>query len=164
VNVSVETHPELAVAMRGGGNQYGECRPSSGNMTPTAHNGAVVDSKDDGTTGIVTCFTVKTYPIGRVWGGIRFYSRSKQDELFDAILRFTVESATEDPKAAMAPGDCFTYKGHGFIMCFLFYDGEKPTKTGAFGELLKIPCMLDLTRTTTYVRLVSTSMPRQLGR
>ncbi|KAK8042528.1 hypothetical protein PG994_013011 [Apiospora phragmitis] len=121
VNITQETHPDLAVAMRGGGNQF----------------------------GIITQFTMKTRPMGRTWGGVRIYRRSRWDQLQTALHNFTIAGA-EDPKAAIIFADFFMFKNLGVYTVFFFYDGEDPPSTGPFAEMLKIPATVDVTSTKKY--------------
>lgn len=49
--------------------------------------------------GIVTKFTLKTYPLGPVWGGVVFVSPEYATDVFAATAKF--QSTNRDPKAAM---------------------------------------------------------------
>ncbi|KAK8127717.1 hypothetical protein PG984_008825 [Apiospora sp. TS-2023a] len=125
VNITQETHPDLAVAMRGGGNQF----------------------------GIVTQFTVKTRPMGKVWGGVRVYRRSRWEQLQAALHDF-ITTGAEDPKAAIIFADFFMFKNWGVYSVFFFYDGENPPSTGPFAEMLKIPATVGSTSTKKYSSLL----------
>ena len=106
-------------------------------------------------TGIVTQFRVKTYPIGKVWGGARLYSKSRRDELY-ALLHKIAPHEDHDPKAAIIYSDAIYGSGKrvGYIYVFLFYDAPEPPSTGPFADLLKIPSMTSDTKTQTYTALV----------
>ncbi|KAK7997294.1 hypothetical protein PG989_005334 [Apiospora arundinis] len=127
VNITQDMHPDLAVAMRGGGNQF----------------------------GIVTQFTMKTHPMGKIWGGVRLYRRRQWDRLQAALHDFTITGA-EDPKAAIIFADFFMYKNMGLYMAFFFYDGEEPPASGPFADLLEVSAMVDFTSTKKYSSLTFT--------
>lgn len=130
INVDAKTQPELAVALRGSGSQF----------------------------GIVTQFTVKAYPIGKVWGGIRTYDESKTDELYKAMHEF-IPYSNEDPKAAIIVTSLILTGSSRINLLFYFYQGEKPPTTGAFADLLMIKSTLSTTKTQSYPDLVSPLMP-----
>ena len=129
INVDAKTQPELAVALRGSGSQF----------------------------GIVTQFTVKAYPIGKVWGGIRTYDESKTDELYKAMHEF-IPYSNEDPKAAIIVTSLILTGSSRINLLFYFYQGEKPPTTGAFADLLNIKSTLSTTKTQSYPDLVSPLM------
>jgi hypothetical protein len=106
------------------------------------------------TAGIVTQFTVRAYPIGKVWGGIRTYDESKTDELYEAMHKF-IPYSNEDPKAAIIVTSLILTGSSRINLLFYFYDGEKPPTTGAFADLLKIKSTLSTTKTQSYPDLVN---------
>ncbi|QPC78028.1 hypothetical protein HYE68_008780 [Fusarium pseudograminearum] len=128
VNIDAEKQPELAVALRGSGGQF----------------------------GIVTKFTIKAYPIGKVWGGLRTYDDSKTDELYQAMHKF-IPYNNEDPKAAIITTSLILTGGSRINLMFYFYDGEKPPTTGPFADFLKIKSTLDTTKTQTYPELLKSN-------
>ncbi|KAG5757677.1 hypothetical protein H9Q72_014180 [Fusarium xylarioides] len=128
INVNAKTQPELAVALRGSGSQF----------------------------GIVTQFTVKAYPIGKVWGGIRTYDESKTDALYKAMHEF-IPYSNEDPKAAIIVTSLILTGSSRINLLFYFYQGEKPPTTGAFADLLKIKSTLSTTKTQSYPDLLKSN-------
>ncbi|KAH7047422.1 FAD binding domain protein, partial [Macrophomina phaseolina] len=72
VNVSPEAEPDLYWALRGGGNNF----------------------------GIVTRFTLSTFPQGLMWGGGRIHTFEQKDGLVSAFTNFGF-NAPQDPKAAV---------------------------------------------------------------
>ncbi|PVH97244.1 FAD-binding domain-containing protein [Periconia macrospinosa] len=126
VNVDAASQPDLAVAMRGSGNQF----------------------------GIVTQFTIKTYPIGKVWGGSRVYAGDKQDEIFAALHRF-IPYGHQEPKAAIIISDVIAVGKTSIILVFYFYDGPEPPSTGPFADFLKIIPTTTLTYTRSYADLLT---------
>ncbi|SPJ84157.1 related to 6-hydroxy-d-nicotine oxidase [Fusarium torulosum] len=128
VNVNAETQPDLAVALRGSGSQF----------------------------GIVTQFTIKAYPIGKVWGGTRVYDESKTEELYKAMHEF-IPYSNEDPKAAIIVTSLILTGGSKLNLLFYFYDGEKPPTSGPFADLLKIKTTLSTTKTQSYPDLLKSN-------
>ncbi|KAF4122723.1 FAD/FMN-containing dehydrogenase [Geosmithia morbida] len=127
VNVNADSDPELAVAMRGSGNQF----------------------------GIVTQFTAKTYPMGQVWGGTRTYSDSKADELFAALHNFVPENQ-DDTKAAIIMTTLITLGGTRSFLMFYFYQAPEPPVDGPFAAFLDIVPLTDGTGTRSYADLTFT--------
>ncbi|KAF4333310.1 6-hydroxy-d-nicotine oxidase [Fusarium beomiforme] len=128
VNIDSKTQPELAVALRGSGSQF----------------------------GIVTKFTVRAYSIGKVWGGIRTYDESKTDELYETMHKF-IPYSNEDPKAAIIVTSLILTGSSRINLLFYFYDGEKPPTTGPFADFLKIKSTLDTTKTQSYPDLLKSN-------
>ncbi|EGX50845.1 hypothetical protein AOL_s00054g931 [Orbilia oligospora ATCC 24927] len=128
INVNAADQPELAVALRGSGSQF----------------------------GIVTQFTVRAYPIGKVWGGMRIYDESKADAIFKALHEF-VPYNLQDKKAAIITTNIFAIGGTRAFIMFYFYDGETPPTTGPFADFLKIGSIIDITKTQTYPELLKSN-------
>ncbi|THH29548.1 hypothetical protein EUX98_g4654 [Antrodiella citrinella] len=86
--------------------------------------------------GIVTKFTLKTYPQGQVWGGVITYPGNATEQLKAAILKYTAELT--DPKAVVLPS--FTYNAPNTyeMPVILFYDAPTPP-AGLFDYFLDIP-------------------------
>ncbi|WZH40712.1 LOW QUALITY PROTEIN: FAD-binding PCMH-type domain-containing protein [Fusarium acuminatum] len=141
VNINAETQPDLAVALRGSGSQF------------VLEQSAVETASDR--TGIVTQFTVKAYPIGKVWGGTRVYDESKTEELYKAMHKF-IPYSNEDPKAAIIVTSLILTGGSKLNLLFYFYDGEQPPTSGPFADLLKIKSTLSSTKTQSYPALTAT--------
>ncbi|KAI1634262.1 hypothetical protein F4809DRAFT_619361 [Biscogniauxia mediterranea] len=128
VNVDAEAHPDLAVAMRGSGSQF----------------------------GIVTQFHIKAHPIGKVWGGYRFFSADKADELYAALHSF-VPYGREDPKAAIIHTTLFSVGGTESHIVFFFYDGETPPTEGPFADYMNVSPLADITSVQKYSSLLKTN-------
>ncbi|RKL19402.1 hypothetical protein BFJ68_g3676 [Fusarium oxysporum] len=143
INVDAKTQPELAVALRGSGSQFGQSNIFSAKANLTI-------------AGIVTQFTVRAYPIGKVWGGIRTYDESKTDELYKAMHEF-IPYSNEDPKAAIIVTSLILTGSSRINLLFYFYQGEKPPTTGAFADLLKIKSTLSTTKTQSYPDLLKSN-------
>jgi len=125
VNVDAATHPDLAQAMRGSGSQF----------------------------GIVTKYTVRTHPIGKVWGGLCAYADTQSDDLYAALHNFVADGA-RDPKAAIIFTDIVLTLGVRTKLIFSFYDGPTPPTSGPFADFFKIPAIECLPRTQKYTELV----------
>ncbi|KAK6357613.1 hypothetical protein TWF718_001921 [Orbilia javanica] len=128
INVNAADQPDLAVALRGSGSQF----------------------------GIVTQFTTRAYPIGKVWGGMRIYDDSKREAIFKALHDF-VPYNPQDPKAAIIATNSFAIGGTRSFIMFYFYDGETPPTSGPFADFLKIGSILDITKTQTYPELLKSN-------
>ncbi|KAF2396177.1 FAD-binding domain-containing protein [Trichodelitschia bisporula] len=72
ITVNAKRYPDLARALRGGGDQFGIC----------------------------TKFTLQAYPIGPVWSGTKAYAAKDREAVFEALADF-VENNHKDPKAAI---------------------------------------------------------------
>ncbi|KAJ7108943.1 FAD dependent oxidoreductase [Mycena crocata] len=100
--------------------------------------------------GIVTEFTLKTFPQGQVWGGLITYTVAQIDEVSAAVARFA--SNVTDPKAAIIPTYNFLL-GQPGISNVIFYDGPTPP-AGIFDEFLAIPHLTKDVDTRSFVSLV----------
>ncbi|KAH9905709.1 FAD-binding domain-containing protein [Xylariomycetidae sp. FL2044] len=125
VNVDVASRPDLAVAMKGSGSQF----------------------------GIVTKFQVQTHPIGQVWGGSRTYDASKGEELMSALHNF-VAPESADPKAAVIHTTLLLQGGTTLYNLFYFYDGPEVPADSPLAEYLDILPLVDSTSTQTYASLL----------
>ncbi|VUC24032.1 unnamed protein product [Clonostachys rosea] len=127
INVDANTQSELATALRGSGSQF----------------------------GIVTKFTIKAHPIGKVWGGIRIYDASQTDKIFKTLHDF-VPGSNNDTKAAIIVTNISAVASLNAFLIFYFYDGENPPTEGPFADFLTIPSLVSITGTQTYPELAST--------
>lgn len=103
--------------------------------------------------GIVTKFTIEAYPIGKVWGGFRLYDAKNADKIYAALHSYS-SSGGMDPKSAIILTNIDAVGGISTIIIFYFYDGLTAPTEGAFAEFLKIPSILDVTKTQSYSELV----------
>lgn len=123
-NINAKSSPELFLAMKGSGNQF----------------------------GIVTKFTIKTQPIGTVWGGYRIYDSSQQPAIIKALQAF-VENPSDTKAAVIVNANQRAPIGK-FFQVFFFYDGATPS-SDAFKGLLEVPAtILDVTKTWSYADLL----------
>ncbi|KAK0184493.1 hypothetical protein F5146DRAFT_1170387 [Armillaria mellea] len=114
VTVTEGSDPDLFFSLKGGGNNY----------------------------GIITRFTLKTYPQGAVWGGGATYNASYISTFTAASVKFCSE--VTDPKAQMLI--LYGYNsGQVSLSTQMFYDGPTPPD-GIFDDFLAIPALTrDLT-------------------
>ncbi|KAF7311780.1 FAD-binding PCMH-type domain-containing protein [Mycena indigotica] len=125
VTVTQASDPELFFALKGGGNNF----------------------------GIVTDFTLKTFPQTQVWGGLITYTADKLPAVANAVAAFAAN--VTDPKAAIIPAVNFlaTQPGVSHIM---FYDG--PTApSGIFDDFLAIPHFTKDVKTRSFLDLVQSA-------
>ncbi|KAF3015843.1 hypothetical protein E8E14_005749 [Neopestalotiopsis sp. 37M] len=127
-NINATTQPDLAVALRGSGSQF----------------------------GIVTKFTIETHPISQVWGGLRAYTDDHRDELYAALHSF-VPNNVNDQKAAVIFTDILAIDAVPLIIVYYFYDGETPPTDGPLGPFLDIDYLIDATGTKSYADLLETN-------
>lgn len=102
-------HQHLFQALKGGGNNF----------------------------GIVTRFTMKTYPIqGPVWGGVALKTADVAPAASQALQDFT-SNAANDPDSTVILVACHqpAYGGHGLLaLCFNAAGVEKPKAFSQFAE------------------------------
>lgn len=101
----------------------------------------------------MTQFTIKAYPIGQVWGGMRIYGSDKSKEIFKALHDFVPGNA-DDTKAAIILTDIIAVGGTQLFLVFYFYDGPEPPTIGPFAKFLDIDSALDTASTQSYAKLV----------
>ncbi|KAF9527189.1 hypothetical protein CPB83DRAFT_935955 [Crepidotus variabilis] len=91
--------------------------------------------------GVVTKFTLKTYPQTQVWGGILTFLPNATQELTNATASFFAE--VSDPKAALI-------SNYIYASGMLFYDGPTPPKD-IFERFTRIPSLTQNVSTLSYV-------------
>jgi hypothetical protein len=124
VTIKASERPELARAMRGGGGEF----------------------------GIVTKFTLRTYPMTNAWGGLRAYAAADRAAVFAGLADF-VENNHKDPNAAVI----FTSGMGSVSVMFVYLGGGTPPPENAFGKLGKIKASMDTCKTATYESLITMS-------
>ncbi|SJL13225.1 related to 6-hydroxy-D-nicotine oxidase [Armillaria ostoyae] len=126
VTVREENDPDLFFSLKGGGNNY----------------------------GIVTRFTLKTYPQGAVWGGIAAYNSSYISAFTAASVQFCSE--VTDPKAAILIIYGYT-SGQVYLSTQVFYDGPTPPD-GIFDDFLAIPALAQDVTTRSFFDLINSTV------
>ncbi|KAK7686217.1 hypothetical protein QCA50_010437 [Cerrena zonata] len=126
-SVTQSSNPDLFFALRGGYNNF----------------------------GIVTKFTLKTYPQGQVWGGQLTIGGDHLTEFHTALAKF---SDNTDPKAQLlAPVIYVQAFGGPIVNLLLFYDGPTPP-AGIFDDFLAIPNLAKDISTRSFLSIVGASM------
>lgn len=139
--VDAAEEPELAVALRGSGSQFGK-----------APSRCCALSSTNRAKGIATRYDIKAYPIGQVWGGMRMYEGGKADEIYSALHNFV---PSDDEKAAIILTDVTAIGSARIFLIFYYYEGEEPPTTGPFAQFLNIDSTIDTTSKKSYSELVS---------
>ncbi|KAG7139708.1 putative FAD-linked oxidoreductase like protein [Verticillium longisporum] len=122
VNVTQSNYPDLFLALRGGGNNF----------------------------GVVASFLLQAYPQGEIWGGSMFFpSTPKTDTvILNAIRDFTEHYP--DEKAAIIPTAILT--GAGLVnmwTIFMFYNGPEPP-AGTFANFTAAKPFLNTCKTRSF--------------
>lgn len=141
VKANSRSNTDLFWALKGGGNQFGKSSQAY------CLNLCLRDE------GIVTKFTLKTHPIGQVWGGTRTYDVTKLPAIINATQHFIQNN--NDPKAAIIVTlDLAVDSLLRLAVVFFFYDGPTPQGT-VFDEFNSIVPTLDQVKTQNYTAVVS---------
>ncbi|KAL4971709.1 hypothetical protein BDW66DRAFT_164790 [Aspergillus desertorum] len=134
VTASESTNPDLFYGLRGGGgNAY----------------------------GVVTKYTVQSYPIGTFYAGNIIYLFQQNSAVLDAIANFI--EYNDDPKAAIIgtydklPTPGLDLNLDEAIMMFLVYDG--PDAGDAFKNFTDIPHLVNTLKQTDYNAVVNLPIP-----
>ncbi|RPD60650.1 FAD-binding domain-containing protein [Lentinus tigrinus ALCF2SS1-7] len=101
--------------------------------------------------GIVTKFTLKTYPQTEVWGGLITITADQLEAVNNATVKFS--QTVTDPKAAVLPAYNFVL-GEPGVSLLLFYDYPTPPD-GIFDDFLAIPHLTEDVKTRSFLDLVS---------
>ncbi|KAF5345704.1 hypothetical protein D9758_013041 [Tetrapyrgos nigripes] len=119
VQVTEESHPELAFGLRGGFNNF----------------------------GIVTSFTIKTHPGNQVWAGTVTFSLDVIDQVFAALENYSFNHT--DEKAGLLLQYSAASTRAPAIMAHLCYHAPVSDVPEVFSELLSIPALNDTAHLTT---------------
>ncbi|KAG6839526.1 hypothetical protein C0991_001860 [Blastosporella zonata] len=125
VTVTETSDPDIFFGLRGGGNNF----------------------------GIVTRFTLKTFPQGQVWGGLITITGLFIHKVATATANFAAN--VTDPKAGIITTYNFLL-GEPGISQLLFYDGPTPPP-GIFDEFLAIPFLTKDVSKRDFLSLVKAS-------
>ncbi|PPR05983.1 hypothetical protein CVT24_004620 [Panaeolus cyanescens] len=125
INVTHESEPELFFALKGSQNNF----------------------------GIVTKFTLKTFPQTEVWGGILYYPALSLKAVGAATIEF--HAKVKDPKASIIV-TFGTLLKVPLAIAILFYDAPQPPP-GIFDEFLRLQSFRKDVKTRTFSSLVKAS-------
>ncbi|KAH8890090.1 FAD binding domain-containing protein [Thozetella sp. PMI_491] len=127
VTVSSTSHPDLFLALKGGGNNY----------------------------GIVTSFLVKAHPQGEVWGGnIVFNATNETNTAILAAVRGFTQAYPDDKAGIILTAEL---SGGGIVdiwVLFLYYNGPVPP-AGVFDAFTSIGAWSNTCKTQSYSALLS---------
>ncbi|KAI0517438.1 putative FAD-binding oxidoreductase [Xylaria bambusicola] len=133
VNANKHSHPDLWWALKGGANNF----------------------------GIVTRFTLITYPTGLVWGGYRVYTLDAIPALFDALLAYQ-SVAVKDPYANLMM-QAFPLNGTLGVLLNMVYN--KPVgNPAAFTPFYDIPAIADTVHIQPMTDFLASQVPPSLPR
>ncbi|KAH7920768.1 FAD-binding domain-containing protein [Leucogyrophana mollusca] len=103
--------------------------------------------------GIVTRFTLQTFPQGQVWGGLITITGNNIPAVNAATANFAANNT--DPKAAIITTYNFLL-GEPGVSQLIFYDGPTPP-SGIFDDFLAIPYLTKDVSTRSFSSLVTAS-------
>ncbi|KAF2973143.1 hypothetical protein GQX73_g276 [Xylaria multiplex] len=133
VNANKHSHADLWWALKGGANNF----------------------------GVVTRFTLSTYPTGNVWGGYRVYALDAIPALFDALLAYQ-SVAVKDPYANLMM-QAFPLNGTLGVLLNMVYN--KPMETpAAFAPFYGIPAIADTVHIQPMTDFLASQIPPSLPR
>ncbi|KAJ4387338.1 hypothetical protein N0V93_007927 [Gnomoniopsis smithogilvyi] len=119
ITVSAREHEDLFHALKGGGNNF----------------------------GIVTRFTVKTFPNSKIWGGLSFKAVDVLPAAAEALVEFTTHaSEDEDSTMLLLAANMPKHGGTGVVM--LTYNAGGVEKPRAFDKCMSIPEIFSQYQTT----------------
>ncbi|KAJ9402605.1 CAZyme family AA7 [Paecilomyces variotii] len=105
--------------------------------------------------GIVTAFTLYTYPIHMVWGGVKQYSLDQLPRLLAAAYEFQYSGIT-DPYANFMLQAFTTNKTVGAVLNMVYLKPEK--EPAAFAPFASISTLEDTTKVQTLTQMISGQM------
>ncbi|KAI0403372.1 putative FAD-binding oxidoreductase [Xylaria palmicola] len=133
VDANRQSHADLWWALKGGANNF----------------------------GVVTRFTLTTYPTGHVWGGYRVYGLDALPALFEALYRYQ-SVAVKDAYANLMM-QAFPLNGSLGVILNMVYN--KPVeRPAAFAPFYSIPAILDTVRLQPMTGFLASQVPPSLPR
>ncbi|MCJ1261071.1 hypothetical protein MMC22_000935 [Lobaria immixta] len=123
-NASLESNQDLFWALKGGANNF----------------------------GIITAFTLSTYPIHQVWGGIKTYSLQQLPALFSSMLEYQ-SNPKKDPYANLMMQAFTTNASIGAVLNMVYLKPE--ISPPAFAPFYSIPTTGDTTKLQTLTQMMS---------
>ncbi|KAI0007112.1 putative FAD-binding oxidoreductase [Xylariaceae sp. FL0662B] len=111
--------------------------------------------------GVVTKFTLKTYPIFNVWGGTKFYTLDSLPALFEAFAKYQTV-ANKDPYANVMLQAFPTHESIDVLLRMVYLKPEENPK--AFDPFYDIKTVKDTTKLQTLTDIVNSEPRFQLTR
>ncbi|KAI0967528.1 putative FAD-binding oxidoreductase [Xylaria arbuscula] len=133
VNANKHSHPDLWWALKGGANNF----------------------------GVVTRFTLKTYPTGNVWGGYRIYALDALPALFDALLEY--QSVAVKDRYANLMMQAFPLNGTLGVLLNMVYN-QPVEAPAAFTPFYDIPTIADTVHIQPMTDFLASQIPPSLPR
>ncbi|KAI5925122.1 FAD binding domain-containing protein [Camillea tinctor] len=127
ITVSESSHPDIYMALKGGGNNF----------------------------GIVTSYLLQAYPQGDVWGGNLVYDATPENTaaLLEAVRVFT-ENYPDDKAGIIMTAERTLATLADIWVIFLYYNGPEPP-SGVFEGFTAVPHSIDTTKTQSMNSLLS---------
>lgn len=113
-------------------------------------------------TGIVTRFTLTTYPTGNVWGGYRVYTLDALPALFDALLQY--QSVAVKDSYANLMMQAFPLNGTLGVLLNMVYNQPVEAAPAAFAPFYSIPAVADTVRVQPMTDFLASQVPPSLPR
>ncbi|KAI1764218.1 hypothetical protein GGR53DRAFT_494829 [Hypoxylon sp. FL1150] len=127
VTVSNTSHPDLFLALRGGGNNF----------------------------GIVTSYLLQAYPQGDIWGGnLEFDATAENTAALLTALRNFTENYTDGKAGIILTSERTLGTLVDIWIMFLFYNGPEPPE-GVFDSFLAVGPTINTCKTQRYADLLS---------
>ncbi|KAI0060857.1 FAD-binding domain-containing protein [Artomyces pyxidatus] len=99
--------------------------------------------------GVVTKFTLKSYPQAEIWGGVLIIAEEYAQAFSLAAIDYAARNT--DTKAALIPSFNYLAANDTLLMtALIFYDGPSPPP-GIYDELLAIPAVTNTVATGSFV-------------
>ncbi|GKZ23469.1 hypothetical protein AbraIFM66951_008503 [Aspergillus brasiliensis] len=112
--------------------------------------------------GIVTTATLKTYPMGPVWGGIKWYAIDQLPAIMDALHEYQT-TPNKDPYAnLMVEAVPLNNNSSGVILNLVYLKPE--VSPAAFAPFYSLPTVLDTTKIQSFVEFMSGTVLPDLPR
>lgn len=150
------------------GNQHGWSADNTLSYEVVLANGTVVTASSSHNTdlfwalkggssnyGIVTSFTLRTFPSTQVWAGVYSVAEEYIPTLFEAIANFSAYNT--DPLSHIVPQAVVTSESTSIGAVILFYDSATVSRPDCFADFLAIPTISDTTGFTTLSEFATTT-------
>ncbi|KAL1792959.1 hypothetical protein ACET3X_009466 [Alternaria dauci] len=111
--------------------------------------------------GLVTSFTLRTYPIYNVWGGVKMYSHEQIPALYKALAAYQTQP-NKDPYANLMLQPFATNESLGAMLNMVYLKPEE--SPAAFNAFYDIPTVSDATKLQTLNEMISGQVVPSLPR
>ena len=140
MNANASSNQDLFWALKGGSNNFGKLFALDSLHSPLIRH-----------IGIVTAFSMTTYPIHEVWGGIMSYSLDSLPELFSAMLEYQ-SNPNKDPYANLMMQAFTTNSSVGAVLNMVYLKPE--VAPPAFAPFYPIDRTGDTTKIQTLTEMI----------